>query len=132
MTNEELIAKAASVIRIKKNKGDLIGDVGCALISGQDNVYLGICAAVGSNTFCAEQIAVGSMLTDGEYDVKKIVAVWKNEKDEVFVLSPCGNCRQFIYQINENNLDADVILDKDKTVKLKELLPYHNWFQSIK
>jgi cytidine deaminase len=132
MTNEELIEKAASVINIKRNKGDLIGDVGCALISGKDNLYLGICAAVGSNTFCAEQIAVCAMITAGEYNVKKIVAIWKNEKGEIFVLSPCGNCRQFIYQINEKNLDTDIILDKRKVVKLKELLPYENWFQLIK
>jgi cytidine deaminase len=129
MTNEELIQKAASVINIKRNKGDLIGDVRCALISGQDNLYLGVCAAVGSNSFCAEQIAIGAMITTGEYDVKKIVAVWKDDKGDVYVVSPCGNCRQFLYQINDKNLETDVILDKDKVAKLKDLLPYYVWYK---
>ena len=131
MTNEELINEAASLINVRADNGNLIGDVGCVLVSGKGNVYYGVCAAVGSNVFCAEQSAIGSMLTAGEYDVKKIVATWKDEKGNVFVIPPCGNCRQLMYQMNHANLDTDVILDKAKLVKLRELLPYYDWWKQV-
>ncbi len=71
------------------------------------------------------------MITAGEYKIRKIVGVWKDNKDDVFILSPCGRCREFIRQIDEGNLETDVILAKDEVVKLKELLPYHDWYRKI-
>lgn len=132
MDNRELIQKAASVIKTRKTKDGLFGDVGCALISESGRLYLGICADVGSNTFCAERNAIGSMITDGEYKIKTIVATWKDENDTVFVIPPCGNCRQFMQEVHKDNLETEVILDADKVVKLKELLPYHDWWQEQK
>jgi cytidine deaminase len=38
-------------------------------------------------------------------------------------LSPCGRCREFMHQIHEENSEADVIIGKNKSVKLKDLLP---------
>ena len=132
ITNEELIKKAASVVKPKKVKDSLFADVGCALLSKKNKIYLGVCADVGSNTFCAEKNAIGSMITDGEYKIKKIVAVWKDENQKVFVIPPCGNCRQFIRETDEENLETEVILDKNKVVKLKELLPYFEWWKEQK
>lgn len=132
MTNKELIDKAASVVHPKQLKGGLIGDVGCALLSGSGKVYTGICAATGSNVFCAEQAAIGQMITNQEFDIQTIVAVWKDENGKIFVIPPCGNCRQMLREINEDNLEnTDVVLDTDKTVKLKELLPYFDLWQEI-
>ena len=130
ITNQELIDRAASVVNPKKVKDRLFADVGCALLSKNNNIYLGVCAASGSNTFCAETAAIAAMITNGEYEIKKIVAVWKDEKGKLFVIPPCGNCRQLIREADENNLNTDVILDQDKTVKLKELLPYFDWWKA--
>ncbi len=69
------------------------------------------------------------MITDGEYKIKKIVAVWKDADESVFVIPPCGNCRQFIREVNEENLNTEIILDINKTVLLKELLPFYNWWK---
>ena len=66
---------------------------------------------------------------DAVYQIAKIVAVWKDNDDAVHVLSPCGNCRQMMLEMDEENLKAEVILDKDKTVLLEELLPYHSWWK---
>jgi cytidine deaminase len=33
--------------------------------------------------------------------------------------------------INEDNLETNVILGRDKAVKLKELLPYHDWAEPL-
>jgi len=129
MTNKELIKKAAAVVKPKKTKGGLFADVGCALLSEKGKVYTGVCAVSGSNVFCAEENAIGSMITDGEYNINKIVAVWKDENGATFVIPPCGNCRQFMRETDESNLETEVVLDRDKTVKLKELLPYYDWWQ---
>jgi cytidine deaminase len=129
MTNEEMIRKAASVIKTRKTKNGLFGDVGCALLSCEGRLYLGVCAASGSNVFCAEQNAVGSMITDGVYRIAKVVAVWKDEQHGVHVIAPCGNCRQMMKEMDKDNMRAEVILDRDKTVSLQELLPFHDWWK---
>lgn len=128
ITNEELINKAGSAVNSKKVGEYAIGNVGAALITDKGNVYSGVCIDVGSSMgFCAEHNAIGSMITAGEYKIKKIVAVWKDDKNNTYILSPCGRCREFMRQIDNDNLETDVILEKDKTAKLKDLLPFYDW-----
>jgi len=129
MTNRELIDLAASVVKTWKTKHGLCGDVGSALLSQEGKVYLGVCADLGCNGFCAEQNAMGSMMTAGEYRIAKIVAVWKDENDRLHVISPCGHCRQMMMDMDKENLKAEVILDHDRTVTLDELLPHHTWWK---
>lgn len=130
MTKKELIDLAASVVKTHRIKEDfLCGDVGSAVLAQTGKVYLGVCAALGGNGFCAEQNALGSMITDGEYRFMKVVAVWKDEKGVVHVLSPCGHCRQMMMDMDKDNLKAEVILDHDKTMTLEELLPHHTWWK---
>jgi len=132
MTNEELIKKAESVINFKKIEDSSMGEVGSALITDKGNVYTGVCIDTDSGMgFCAEHNAIGSMITAKEYLVKKIVAVWKDERGDIAIIPPCGRCREFMKQVNPENLKTEVILDKDKTVKLKDLLPYHDWWKKI-
>ena len=123
-TNQELIVKASSVIRSRKNGDYLIGDVGCALLTSAGNIYLGVCIDTSSSMgFCAAHNAIGAMITGGESKIKKIVAVRKDENNIAHVIPPCGRCREFIYQIDNDNINAEVILE-DKNEKLRELLPY--------
>ena len=35
-------------------------------------------------------------------------------------------------QIDSENLETEVILEENKTVKLKDLLPYYDWCYKIK
>lgn len=131
MTNQELIEKAAAVINPKQLKDGLVGDVGCALVSEKGQVYTGICVGVNSNGYCAERVAIAKMVSDGqEYIIRKIVAVWKDERGTLYVIPPCGHCRQAMRETDERNIDTtEVVLDKEKSVILKELLPYHDWWQ---
>ena len=122
ISNEELIAKAKSILKPRKiNHGFTVGDVGCALITDKGNVYLGVsidtCCGMG---FCAEHSAIAAMVTHGEQIIKKIVAVVEDGTP----ISPCGRCREFMHQIHEENIDAEVIIGKNKSVKLKDLLPF--------
>jgi cytidine deaminase len=127
-TNEELINNAASVINPRMVGDRLFGDVGCALTTRDGNLYLGVCIDTASGTgFCAEHSAIAAMVTAGEYRIEKIVAVWKDDNGITYALPPCGRCREFLRQVDEGNLDTDVILDRGKVSKLKDLLPSHEW-----
>jgi len=53
------------------------------------------------------------MISQKEYREMKIVAV-KNDGDGCFsILSPCGRCREFFYQINNEKLSREVVLGAD-------------------
>jgi cytidine deaminase len=132
MTNQDLIDKASSVINSKTIGEYTVGNVASALITENGNVYCGVCIDVGSSMgFCAEHNAIGAMVTAGEYKIKKIVAVWKDSKNNICILSPCGRCREFMQQIDKTNLDTDVIIEKNRTVKLKYLIPHYDWCHKI-
>jgi cytidine deaminase len=122
ITNEELIEKARLLVKPKEMRnGFTTADCGCALITDKDNVYVGVSIDTPSSMgFCAEHNAIAAMVTNQEYKIKKIVAVLEDGT----VLPPCGRCREFMYQIDKENLKTEVIIKKDKILKLKELLPY--------
>lgn len=122
ISNEELINKAKSVVKSRRIQCDCtVGDVGCALLAADGNLYLGVCidTACGMG-FCAEHSAIAAMVTHGGERILKIVAVLHDGA----VIPPCGRCREFMRQIHRDNMDADVIVGKDIVVKLKDLLPY--------
>ncbi len=130
MNNDDLIRSAAGVLNPHiTHDGRRLGTVGATLLTDAGNTYSGVSIDTGSGTgFCAEHSAIAAMVTAGEYRIARIVAVWRDERDgKLYVLPPCGRCRQFIRQIDEANLETDVVLGKDKVLKLKELLPYHEW-----
>ncbi len=131
MTNSELIERASAIVKPKRVGAYLFGDVGCALLAESGAVYLGVCIDTSCGTgFCAEHSAIAAMITAGEYRIKKIVAV-ASEDGETVVLSPCGRCREFMRQVDEANLAAEVVLDLGQTKSLAELLPYHDWWQRL-
>ena len=131
LSNAELIAQAAAIAKPKRVGVHWIGDVGCVLISDSNTVYRGVCIDTGSSLgFCAEHSAIAAMITAGEYRIRTIVAVWRNE-GQTAILAPCGRCREFMRQIDPANLQTTVILDFDKVLTLTELLPYHDWFHII-
>ena len=106
-----------------------MGDVGCALLTNSGSIYIGVCIETfGGMGFCAEQNAIGAMITAGEYKIEKIVAAWRNGQGMLFVGAPCGRCREFMRQIDEGNLDTAVVLGMERMVKLRELLPNCEWW----
>jgi cytidine deaminase len=127
--DKELIEEAKKII-IKSKPVNLIdtGGVGAALITSKGNIFVGVSlghyCGIGS---CGEYQAIGNMISNGEKEIKKIVAV----TDEGKIISPCGKCREMISLTCKKNKNTEVIVSKDKKVKLKELLPYNNWEGSI-
>ncbi len=97
------------------------GSVACALLTDNGNVYEGVCIDTPSSMgFCAEHAAIAQMITNEESKIEKIVAVGQGGE----IYPPCGRCREFMYQINDKNLQVDILVAENKVVKLKELLPY--------
>lgn len=110
----------------------LFGDVGATLITVAGNRYAGVCVDTGSGTgFCAEHSAIAAMVTAGEYQITTIVAVWRSETDDLYVLPPCGRCREFIRQIDPANLDTEIVLGRHRSAPLRELLPEHQWPEAL-
>jgi cytidine deaminase len=98
------------------------GGVGAVLLTESGNIYKGVCIdTMSSMGFCAEHAAAGAMVTAGENHVVAMVAV--NSNGEIYY--PCGRCREFINQLHYDNINAQVMVGKDKVVTLKELLPYN-------
>ncbi|HPD42374.1 MAG TPA: cytidine deaminase [Anaerolineae bacterium] len=123
LTALQMIEKARTVLYPRKLSHDnSAGDVACALLTSEGNLFFGVCIDVGSGIgFCAEHSAIAAMITAGETSIAQIVAVW----GEGVVLPPCGRCREFMYQIDSTNYEnTEVILGEDRVVKLKDLLPH--------
>ena len=105
----------------KREDWKYLGYVGAAIETHAGNIYTGVNLALLCGIgFCAEHSAAAVMIQAGETQVKTMVAVTHDGK----VLPPCGRCRELIYQLNKDNLQAQVIIDEvGKSVSLKELLP---------
>ncbi len=124
-----LIERAAATINPHRGPGDRhFGGVGSCLVTVAGNVYVGVDIDTASGTgFCAEHSAIAAMVTAGEYRIERIVAVWRDERSRLYVLPPCGRCRELLRQIDLANLDTEVILGADRRRRLRELLPEHEW-----
>lgn len=129
MTNADFILQAASVLNpqiIDKKHNGHAANVACAVEADNGEIFTGVCIG-GYLSVCAEQTALANMLSKTEPVVKRLVAVWRDESDELYVLPPCGRCREFLLNISQENLNTEIILGKDHQAKLKDLLPFHGW-----
>lgn len=98
------------------------GGVAAAILTKKGNVYLGVCIDTCSGLgMCAERNAMANMITHGEHEIDKVVAVMSDGS----VGSPCGACREFMMQLSKNSPDIEILtkLDEEKTVTLGELVP---------
>ncbi len=96
------------------------GHVAAALMTDKGNIYSGVAITCTCQIgFCAEHSAIAEMLKNGENRIVKIVAMNSNVP-----VPPCGRCREFIRMVNEENMEASVMIEEGKSVKLRELLPY--------
>lgn len=122
MEFSELYAKARAVINPRKlSELAEAGGVGAAILAANGQVYTGVCIDTAcSMGFCAEHAAAAAMVTAGQNLVLKLIAVnWDGK-----ILPPCGRCREFISQLHPDNLNAEIMLDENTVVTLRELLPY--------
>ena len=105
------------------------GGVAAALLTKQGNIYVGVCIDTASTLgMCAERNAIANMITNGESQIDKVVAVMPDGK----VGPPCGACREYMMQLGEDSGEIEILLDlkEQKTVKLKDLIP--DWWGTNK
>ena len=128
MEFEDLYQRARAVINPRRLSPEAeAGGVGAALLTESGNVYTGVCIDTAcSMGFCAEHAAAAAMVTAGENQVVKMVAVdWDGK-----VLPPCGRCREFINQLHPQNLRAEIMVREGTVVTLRELLPF-DWRNAV-
>ena len=100
-------------------------NVGAALLTDDDKVYTGVNIENASygGTICAERTAMVKAISEGHRKFKAIAVAAVSEGKEQ-VSSPCGICRQFIFEFGD---DIDVIFGSDREsleiFKIKDLLP---------
>ena len=82
-SNSILIKRAASLIKPRRIKDSLFADVGCVRVSQQKQIYHGVCAASGSNTFYAETAAIVAMITGGEYRKSKLLLLGRMNEERL-------------------------------------------------
>lgn len=98
------------------------GGVASAILTKAGNIYVGVCIDTASTLgMCAERNAIANMITNGEHQIDKVVAVMEDGS----VGSPCGACREYMMQLDENSGEIEILvnLEARKTVRLKELIP---------
>ena len=117
----ELIAEAKKAIRLNYDQEHYNHAVGAAIRCKNGKVYVGV-NLYSLHGACAEQVAIGTAITNGERNFDAIVAVRGKEGEEI--IPPCGNCRQILHDYMP---DCDVIVSVEgalKKIKAKTLLPF--------
>ena len=98
------------------------GGVAAAILTKQGNIYVGVCIDTACSLgMCAERNAIANMITNGESQIEKVVAVMRDAK----VGPPCGACREYMMQLDKDSGEMEILMDRDsmRVVKLKELVP---------
>ena len=100
--------------------------VGAAIRSHDGRIWTGLhlCAVVGRLQICAEPIALGRAILEGDGTVATAVAVRHPKPDEpdrtIAIVAPCGACRELLIDFAP---DARVILPGPRVVPVRSLLP---------
>ena len=121
---EELYSAAKAVQNARKISDYVTaGEVSAAILSASGKIYTGICVDTCSTLgICAERNAIFNMLTNGESEIKKVLAVLPNGKTG----APCGACRELMVQLMPESYEGvGIMLDyeNEKVITLGELTP---------
>lgn len=99
------------------------GGVAAAILSASGRIYTGVCVDTNSTLgICAERSAIFQMLTQGEQEIRKVLAVMPDGRTG----APCGACRELMVQLMpETYGNIEIMLDYEtgRTVTLEELTP---------
>ena len=120
--DKELIKIGLDILAKNFDDGVYHHTVGCALLCKNGKIYSGV-NCDGIHGSCAEYVTIGIAISVGEREFDTIVAV--HEKQQNGVVSPCGNCRQMLFEYCP---DIKVIVNDENgeliKVKARDLLPF--------
>ena len=99
------------------------GGVAAAIESINGNIYVGVCVDTACSLgVCAERNAMFNMITNGEHEIKRVLAIMPNGKTG----APCGACREFMTQLMPGKYQSvEIMMDFEtgRTATLGELTP---------
>jgi cytidine deaminase len=95
--------------------------VAAAVLTQNGKIFTGVNIENASypTGICAERIALGNAISHGETKISAIAII-----SSVDDISPCGICRQFIYEFGEDVLVAFKWKKEIKQILIKDLLPF--------
>ena len=117
--------KAAKSVQKEIKISDYVtaGEVAAAIESESGKIYTGVCIDTASTLgICAERNAIFNMITNGEYRIKRVLAILPDGKAG----APCGACRELMVQLMADDYkDVEIMLDyeKGKIIKLGDITP---------
>lgn len=121
---EELYSAAKTVLAPRKiSEYVTAGEVSAAVQSKSGKIYTGVCVDTCSTLgICAERNAIFNMLTNGESEISRVLAILSNGSS----VAPCGACRELMVQLMPNgykNIEIMLDYEQGKIVTLGELTP---------
>lgn len=117
--------EAAKAVQKGRKISDYVeaGGVAAAILSESGRIYTGVCVDTCSTLgICAERNAIFNMLTNGEQEIRKVLAIMPDGRTG----APCGACRELMVQLMpEKYKEIEIMLDYDekRSVTLGELTP---------
>lgn len=121
----EDLYKAAKNVQNPREVSERIyaGGVAAAIEASSEKIYTGVCVDTSCTLgICAERNAIFNMITNGDSEVKRVLAIMSDGKTG----APCGACRELITQLMPKSYQhVEIMLDykKEKVVTLRELTP---------
>ena len=116
---------AAKAVQNERRVSDYVtcGEVSAAILSRSGKIYTGICVDTCSTLgICAERNAIFNMLTNGEQEIDKVLALLPDGSSG----APCGACRELMVQLMPKTYkDVEIMMDYEtgRTVRLGEITP---------
>jgi len=117
--------RAAKAVQNERKISEYIdaGGVAAAILSASGKIYTGVCVDTCSTLgICAERNAIFNMITNGEQEIKKVLAIMPNGKTG----APCGACRELMVQLMPDHygeIEVLIDFDKEEIIRLGELTP---------
>ncbi len=121
--DEELVQASKDII--KKLYKPFWHVVGSAIRTKEGKIYSGVHleSDIGRTAICAEVVALGKAISEGESEFETIVAAYHKETGEINVCTPCGMCRELATDYNK---DINVIILRQGQLykcKMMDLIP---------
>ncbi|MDE6540060.1 MAG: cytidine deaminase [Ruminococcus sp.] len=121
---EQLYSSAKSIQNERRISAYVSGgEVSAAILSASGRIYTGICIDTCSTLgICAERNAIFNMITNGEHEIDKILAIMPDGRNG----TPCGACRELMVQLmpdSYKNIEIMLDYEKRKTIKLGDITP---------
>ena len=116
---------AASAVRNERRISDYVtcGEVSAAILSDSGEIYTGVCIDTCSTLgICAERNAIFNMITNGEHEIRKVVAILPDGSSG----APCGACRELMVQLmpkSYKNIQIMMDYKAERIITLGELTP---------